>query len=348
MEPRVKSVSYRPPGVHHKRYLQNEWIEQPPKSPYATATYVPRYAPEVTEWPERVTFGTWNLNGRDFPVGQNDDYALVNEARAREIEHHNLRFWAFQELGSLEGFNGFQQTYLSHEAHFPQAIVIPNSDLHVGAASHLPILDASTHQQKYALAGGIAPTRFCHDLLLLTVELSEWMEVSVFILHGINTDEDARNKELQNAARIIKAQHRDTRRPYMALGDYNQSPGDPALERFMDESGLTDLLAMERVKTPSCRRHSPDRIGVSEELLPYYVRGSARVRGVKNQAVSDHNPVTIALDIPPFPPSYSTVQTPFQITSPTLRQPVYQGARSPFRSPAESTGRAAFPDLALH
>lgn len=261
----------------------------------------------------------WMLDPFDDPYSRDEEFEPKEKeslaALARVIRSLDADVVALEELES-EGFlRAFVADHLPDMRYDFVFAAATNSERgqNLGLLSRLPIVAATSHRFRsfsspHPAEGGAASGRvyrFARDFVRVTLQATPERTLDVYVAHwkSQRSDGDDTNSkmwrlaEANEAARLVEsALAADPRAWLLVLGDLNDRPGSPPVERLL-RAGLTDVhaaLAPEKrvtyLKEPY--RGTIDYVLASRALAARLVPGSARVlEGDDLARASDHAPV---------------------------------------------------------
>lgn len=287
--------------------------------------------------PGRLTLATYNLENFhdvfDDPYTKDEDSGIKPraeiEALARTIRWVNADIFAFQELENDGALRAVVNEFLADMGYRYIAVQPTNSDrgINLGVISRLPIVSLTSHRfLECRLEGESRTWEFARDLMQVRVRATPDRNLDLFIVHLKSRHDSAgdpmsakwRSAEAATAVRIIEPLLQADPDAWLAVaGDFNDTPGSPAIGRFLAPSPVlgsqpmlidthASLPAEKRItyrKEPYARNGPIDYVLASPGLARHLVPGSARVPLTHDHpdmlTGSDHAPVIVSFDLPP-------------------------------------------------
>lgn len=264
----------------------------------------------------------WMLDAFDDPYTRDEEFEPKSKealaALARVIRSLDADVLAIEELESEGHLRAFVAEHLADMRYEFVFVAATNSDRgqNVGLLSRVPIVSATSHRfRAFPAADGGATGRsyrFARDLVRVTLQATPERTLDVFIAHlkSRRSDGDDANSnrwrlaEASEAARVIESVlAADPRAWLLLVGDLNDRPGSPPVERLL-AAGLTDVHASLSPEKRVTYLNEPyrgtiDYVLASRALAARVVPESARVlEGDGLARASDHAPVVarFALD----------------------------------------------------
>ncbi len=266
---------------------------------------------------QTVTLAAYNIENAfdvfDDPYTDDQDSDVKPrkewEAIANALRQVNPDVCAFEELENEYELHAMISDFLPDAGYRYVAADHTNSTrgINLGIISRLPILSLTSYRfLELTLPGEEQTWTFARDLWRVTLEAPDGKPLDVFVVHlksrhdseGDPNSKNWRLAEATMARKIIDGlleQNPDARLAIM--GDFNDTPGDPAISALTTGKSLIDvhagLPAEQRIsylKAPY--RSTIDYILASPALAKSLVPGSARVlHDEQLLGGSDHSPV---------------------------------------------------------